>query len=384
MIDHDEPWRGIAPAGATTQRLAQVLVVLLGACGRLSYRTSDASLDGGGEPPRDAALDAIALDAGHDSGRDLDAWHEIDGGGGANVDASGHADAGTDAAAASDAGVDTLCPISREQCNDIDDDCDGRVDEDFRVVATWSDCASPRRTSTITVVGSSWDTADALRSAALVEGGIELSFAINTPGALLLAPELTLGNLLVPPATSSPQAAALPFVGGDPALEPNVNRVAFEVGWDSSFVVYDGPGDDFVVIEQGDPVTEPEAFTVSVRDARTGIWSRRRWEFHDAFSAEDRLFATRYDLAQLGVPRGVIDRIRIESVFGADAAQPDRVTDPRGEGFVIRGDEADWSGASTLLLTAGGSAVPVNLLDADLVWVASLHSLVEPTCCGPS
>ncbi len=375
--------RPTAGARSRGDDLAQLLVIVvaLGACGRIGY-VPDAGTDAGLEArdggidaaidagaPIDAAIDAVGLDAGFDVGLDDaaiddDAYSEID----ANTDATG---------------TDAFCPGVPEQCNGLDDDCDELVDETFRVVASWDVCASPSRTGGVTVVGSSWDASDALRSAMLVEGGIELVFPITTPGALLLAPELTIGNLLVAPPSTSPQGAALPFVGGDTTLEPSVDRVGFEVGFQASFVVYDGLGDDLVVLEQGDPITEPEAYTVAVRDARTGVWSRRRWEFFDGFSDTDLLFATRYDLAQFDLPGGVIDRIRIESVFGADAAMPDRVSAPRGDGFVLRGDDRDWASAETMLLTAGGAPVPVDLLDADLLWVASLHPLVEPTCCVP-
>lgn len=360
-------------------RMPLLALLVLGGCGRIGYR-ADTGPDGATDETTDAALDA-AVAPGTDVG--------IDGGLDATIDAAA-SDAGTEVDAPSeiDADEDALapdafCPGVPERCNGLDDDCDERVDETFTVVARWDACTSPPRSGDVTVVESRWDASDALRSASLVVGGIELVFPITTPGALLLAPEFTIGNLLVAPPSSSPQGAALPFVGGDTALEPNVDRVAFEVAWDTSFVVYDGPGEDFVVIEQGDPITEPEAFTVAVRDARTGVWSRRRWEFFDAFSDTDRLFATRYDLASFDLPGGVIDRVRVESVFGVDAPQPDRVSEPRGDGFVSRGDEATWPSASTMLLTEGGAPVPTDLLDADLVWVASLHPLVEPRCCVP-
>lgn len=354
------------------------MLLAVGACGRVGYRESDAGRDARIDPSIDAAIDpgidtGPAIDAAIDASR-VDAAIDA----GPDDDAFSPIDASTDAP-----GTDASCPDVAEACNGLDDDCDSFVDETFRVVASWDVCASPPRTGDVTVLGTTWDASDALRSAVLVEGGIELVFPTTTPGALLLAPEFSLGNLLAPPGSSSPQSVAMPLVGGDTTLEPNVDRMGFEVGFAAGFVVYDGPGDDFVVLEQGDPITEPEAYTVAVRDARTGTWSRRRWEFFDTFSDTDRMFATRYDLAQFDLPGGVIDRIRIESVFGADAAMPDRVSDARGEGYVLRGDDRDWSSAQTMLLTEGGVPVPVDLLDADLLWVASLHPLVEPTCCVP-
>lgn len=352
-------------------------MLAIGGCGRVQYRTHDGGLDTGAD-------DSSALDGGLDGGGADATTADA-----ASIDAAVIDTASIDAASIDAVSVDARtidarsCTDMPEACNGLDDDCDGRTDETFTVVARWEDCALAPRTSNVTVVGSSWDPADALRSAVLVEGGVEIAVPVTTPGALLLAPEHSIGNLLIPPPSSSPQAVAFPFIGGDPAFEPNLNRTTIEVAWETGYVVYDGPGDDLVILEQGDPVTEPEAFTVAVRDARTGVWSERRWEFFDVFSATDRLFATRYDLAAFGLRDGVIDRIRIESVFGADAAQPDRVTSPSGAGIAVRSGDARYATAHPLLLTEAGGGVPVDLLDADLLWVASLHPIVEPTCCVP-
>jgi len=204
---------------------------------------------------------------------------------------------------------------------------------------------------------------------------------LSTPGVLALDGAFTLGNLLVPSPDTAPRWAPMPSVGGDLSIEPNVDRAALEIDWTASWAVRDGPGDDLVVYEHGDPINEPEAFSVAVHDARTGEWSARRWEFFDVFSATDLLFVTGYDLADFGLPGGVVDRVRIESVFGVAAAMPDRVSDASGQGFVLRAGESGWDTAHLLRLVAGGAGPPTDLLDADLLWVSALHPLVEPSCC---
>lgn len=60
---------------------------------------------------------------------------------------------------------------------------------------------------------------------------------------------------------------------------------------------------------------------------------------------------------------------------------PDRVDDPSGEGFVLRGDEPGWDAAHPLLMTAGGTGYPTALLDTDLLFVVALHPTIAPRCC---
>ena len=99
------------------------------------------------------------------------------------------------------------------------------------MVASWDACSTAPRVASVVVTTLRWDMADALQSATIVEGGLEPAGSLTTPGALLFDPSLTLGNLLVPPASMSPQYFSLPFVGGNAAVEPNVNRVVIEIGW---------------------------------------------------------------------------------------------------------------------------------------------------------
>lgn len=334
--------------------LAIALLSVVAGCGRVGYQqTRAASVD--------APLDASALDAAF----------------------TPMPDAPLDAAITVDAALadDSPCFAVPESCNGLDDDCDLRVDETFTRVARWDACSTLPRMGSVTLATYSWDASDALAGASIVEGGIEYASALTTPGALLLDVTRTLGNLLVTPATSEPRFFAMPFVGGNPALEPGVNRVSLEVSFAEGWTAHDDVGDDLVVYEHGDPITEPEAFAVAVRDARTGMWTAARWEFFDAFADTDRVFATAYDLADFGLPGGVIDRVRIDSVFGIDADVPDRVDSPRGDGFVVRGGDAAWATSSMLRITEGGPGVVIDLLDADMLWVASLHPLVEPACC---
>jgi len=334
--------------------LATALVLVAG-CGRVGYRqTRDASLD--------APLDAASLDTASLDTASLEP--SLDG-------------------APFDAGTlpDTPCFAVLESCNGLDDDCDGRIDETFTRAATWDACITVPRFGSVSLAAYTWNVADALASASIVEGGIEFLGVLSTPGALLLDVPRTLGNLLATSAISEPRYFAMPFVGGNLALEPNVNRTSFEVSFAAGWTARDGVGDDLVIYEHGDPITEPEAFAVAVRDARTGVWTAARSEFFDAFAETDRVFATAFDLADFGLVGGVIDRVRIESVFGFAAAFPDRVDSARGDGFVVRGGSPGWATASTLRLVEGGTGVATNLLDADLLWVAALSPLVEPRCC---
>ena len=334
--------------------LAFALLLVVAGCGRVGYRQTRREVV-------DAPLDASSFDAAF----------------------TPTPDASRDAAAAVDVAVlsDTPCFAVAESCNGLDDDCDTRVDETFTRVASWDACSTVPRVGSVTLATYSWDSADALVGASIVEGGIEYASGLTTPGALLLDVTRTLGNLLVTPATGEPRFFAMPFVGGNAALEPNVNRVSLEVTFAEGWTAHDGVGDDLVVYEHGDPISEPEAFAVAVRDARTGVWSESRWEFFDAFADTDRVFATAYDIADFGLPGGVVDRVRIGSVFGVDASVPDRVDSLRGDGFLVRGGDPAWATASMLRLSEGGPGVAVGLLDADMLWVAALRPLVEPTCC---
>ncbi len=356
------------------RRLATAVLLLHAGCGRIGYRRNDAALEG-----RDASIDT-AIDAFRFDTNTPDVHVSLDA---PLPDANLVSDAPTDAVMSDAFAPDAPCIAVPEACNGVDDDCDGRIDNGFNVVASWDACSTAPRVASVVVSTIAWDMADAVQAASLVEGGLESAGSLTTPGALLFDASRTLGNLLVPPASMSPQYFSMPFVGGNAAVEPNVNRVVIEIAWAAGWAAHDGPGADFVVYEHGDPVTEPEAFAVAVHDARTGTWSRARWQFYNVFNGTDRLFATLYDLADFNLVGGVIDRIRIESIFGMDAAQPDRVTNARGDGFVVRGTDADWAGAHTLALSAGLPGVPVGLLDADVIWVAALHPLVEPRCCVP-
>lgn len=335
--------------------LAISLLLVVAGCGRIGYRQTRRDVV-------DAPLDAASFD----------------------VAFTPTSDVSPDTAVARDVAVlpDTPCFAVVESCNGLDDDCDARIDENFTRVASWDACSTPPRVGSVTLATYSWDAADALVGASIVEGGIEYASGLTTPGALLLDVTRTLGNLLVTPATGEPRFFTMPFVGGNAALEPNVNRLSFEVTFAEGWTARDGVGDDLLVYEHGNPISEPEAFAVAVRDARTGVWTASRWEFFDAFAETDRVFATAYDIADFGLPGGVIDRVRIGSVFGMNADVPDRVDSLRGDGFVVRGGDAAWATASMLRLTDGGPGVVLDLLDADLLWVAALHPLVAPTCCA--
>ena len=270
-----------------------------------------------------------------------------------------------------------------EQCNGLDDDCDGATDETYTVVPTWGGCATAPRGGAVTLLGFTFDAEDAVRDAVIAEGGVEAAQVgtLSTPGGLVLDPARTLANLLLPPATAEARWVPFPAVGGDTAYEPNITRSALESSWSEAWAMRDGPGDDLVVLEHGNPIEEPEAFAISVRDARTGRWSPVRYEHFDEYSDPDRLFATAFDLADFGLAGGIADRVRIHNVFAGDAPEPDRVDDPSGEGFVVRAGDFDYAVSHPLTMTADGPPFPTALLDTDLLFVAALHPTVERRCC---
>lgn len=92
--------------------------------GALSLDASDLPLDGGDSDAReqpDVGVDAPVFDAGE---RDA----SFDAGSDAELDAGADPDSGSDAGMEPDVGPDACEPI--DECNGLDDDCDGFTDED--------------------------------------------------------------------------------------------------------------------------------------------------------------------------------------------------------------------------------------------------------------
>ena len=338
---------------------AAVLCSVAAAACRIGYDPASIS-DGGGGSDTGARLDGAVRDAGDADG----AVVVTDGGGG--LDGGPPPDG---------------CVPALEECNRLDDDCDGAIDETWAVVSSFAECSGPARLTTFDLVAFTWDQADAIRSASVSSGMLEdrpivlspaLPAGIDTSRAVgnLLGYDMPMVTVFVP----------FPETGGDLTIEPNATRVEIELGW-GGFEVPNGPGDDVIVYETGEPITEPEAFAVAFRNARTGVWSAFRYEQPDGFDSGAELFVTAFDLGDFGP--AVADAMRVANVFNAEAASgEDRVTGASGEGVVIRAGEPGWDTASPLL-TPAGAPYATPQLDTDLIYVVSLHPTVAARCCPP-
>ncbi|MBP7951449.1 MAG: PEP-CTERM sorting domain-containing protein [Verrucomicrobiales bacterium] len=237
-------------------------------------------------------------------------------------------------------------------------------------------CAAARvPAASFTVGGYTWDSDNAVTSAAFTEGGPGFfgttSFSEDTR---------SIGKLL-----GYPNAGAV-FVDITNTVT-NTARATVTMDWSAApngALLANGAGDDFVVYETGS-AGAPEAYAVSLRNAQTQVYTPYHFFQASSFDAAAAAFATAFDISDFGAGINQIDRVAIRTIFNSAGPNGgDRVDLLGGSG---QGEVTFDVGAGNFtnrLLEAGpqGSAgeFAASRLDADIVYVVGLHNTVpEPS-----
>ncbi|MEC4895289.1 MAG: PEP-CTERM sorting domain-containing protein [Oscillatoria sp. PMC 1051.18] len=239
------------------------------------------------------------------------------------------------------------------------------------------------RAASFTVGGYTWDEANTVTSAEVVEGDLAFDLGFRTafnPGSSF-DPSKSIGQLLGFE-SGGPSATSVPFPDSNSTEAlPNVDRATIELSW-GGLLLPNFDGEDFVIYEAGS-ATSPEGFSVSVFNTLTNEWTNKRYEFFDSFDQPNGVLATAFDLDDFGLDSdALISAIRITNLFNSEAANgADKVDDPSGEGNVLFAGNAGYEDGFALLNTANGSEYPTGSLDTDLVYLAGLHDIIssEPT-----
>ena len=242
----------------------------------------------------------------------------------------------------------------------------------------------------VTIGGVSFDEANSVQTAAIVEGPVTLGDHSNRNFARFgenfisstashenefahFDRSKSIGRLLGRGGNGD-YARHVSF-GGPAETSPmgNVNRSTIELTWgDRGLVNQKGP--DFVVFESGNY----EVFAVSGRKASSSDFSSFRYQFANDYDKFHGVNVVAFDLSDLGFADGeVCSAIRIRNVFNSMArAGGDRVDNESGQGKVVYPSDPNYKAAFPMRIKAGGRLVNSDELDADIVYVAGLHNLV--------
>ncbi len=155
--------------------------------------------------------------------------------------------------------------------------------------------------------------------------------------------------------------------------QPNKDRLTIELTW-GKHGIKNEQGPDFVVYEVG----SYEAFAVAVRKVGSTEWSHYRYQFAFQSDPAHGVNSVTFDLTSFGVAPGeVVDAIRIRNVFNSESAQgADKVDQPIGEGRVLYPGDIEYITGHKLLSSVRGDEFRTDSLDADIIYVASLHKVV--------
>ena len=213
-----------------------------------------------------------------------------------------------------------------------------KIDADITYVAglqtVLEAAAAPTSEGPFTVADFTWNPANSVSTASMIEGSID-SFFLNAFGQDLNGFDFSqsIGRLLGdrPAQTEFASTPAFPDIATPDSPTPNVDRTIIELTWDGDLLP-NGVGDDLVVYESGFE-ENPEGYLVSVRQVGQSRFSAPRYEFADTFELFDPIsgagvFATGFDLSDFGLAENeLIDAVRIQNLFNLEAdAGADRVT----------------------------------------------------------
>ncbi|MEC4985279.1 MAG: PEP-CTERM sorting domain-containing protein [Oscillatoria sp. PMC 1068.18] len=242
------------------------------------------------------------------------------------------------------------------------------------------------RAASFTVGGYTWDEANTVTTAEVVEGNLASDLGFITsfkPGSDFDASK-SIGQLLGFESGNS-NATSLPFPDSNSTeASPNLDRTTIELTW-GGLLLPNLDGEDFVIYEAGS-ATSPEGFSVSVLNASTNEWTNKRYEFFESFDQGNGVLATAFNLDDFGLDSdGLISAIRITNLFNSEAANgADKVDDSSGQGNVLLAGDAGYEDGYTLLNKPNGNEYPTGSLDADLVYLASLHDVISSETTDPT
>ena len=229
--------------------------------------------------------------------------------------------------------------------------------------------------ASFTVGGFTWDSDNAVTTAAFTEGG---------PGfiAVTTFPEgsRSIGNLV---AGQSPA-----FVDITNTIT-NADRHTITMSWAGAANgsrVPNTPGDDLVIYETGS-AGAPEAYAIAVRDSATSLYSLWHYYKSVSFDVSASAFATPIDLSDFGAGIASIDQLAIRAIFNSAGPNGgDRVDLTGGTGEGVVAFDVGAGNFTNRLLEAGpqgpAGEFAASRLDADIVYVVSLNNTIpapEPT-----
>ncbi|GEM_PF-3211361 len=160
-------------------------------------------------------------------------------------------------------------------------------------------------------------------------------------------------------------------------------RSAYDFTWGAGNGLINNTGDDFTIFENGSSANA-EGFAVSVKKFGSSSFTTFRYEFANSFDPTTQNFngawLTSYNLDSFGLSAGeYITDIRISSIFGTGAANPDLVDNNSGEGTVLLFGDAGYGSGFTLFqsTTTGntGAIHPAASTDADIAHIVGLHGV---------
>lgn len=256
-------------------------------------------------------------------------------------------------------------------------------------------CGGSLRADVFTIAGVAFDTANAVQTAAIVEGTVNIQDNSSKIFARIeqadptspvasssgINPYLTfdrggsIGRLLGRSARKSDDRAR--FISfpekGVPGAIPNKDRVTIELTW-RKFGLPNEDGPDFVIYEVG----SYEGFAVSVRKAGSTLFSPYRYQFAYQSDPTHGVNSVQFDLSSFGVGKGeVIDAIRIRNLFNSEAIDgADKVDGTTGEGRVLYPTDVEYVAGHKLQTGFSANEFSTESLDADLIYAVGLHSII--------
>jgi hypothetical protein len=159
--------------------------------------------------------------------------------------------------------------------------------------------------ATFTVGDFTWDQANSVSTAEIVQGNMDWEAGFTTPfgqGFTEFAPSQSVGQLLGHnPNPNVSSSVPFPDSNGN-QIVPNHHRATIKLTWGNRLLP-NLAGDDFVIYESGNP-DAPEGFSVSVLKSGESEFRTRRYEFADSFDANHLVFGTAFNLDDFGLEAG--------------------------------------------------------------------------------
>ena len=235
------------------------------------------------------------------------------------------------------------------------------------------------------IAGFLFNQINSVTDAVVVEGNLEVDMSSADRFAKTLVDFesfRSVGNLLGYGTDDRAYFVPFPAQNGN-FPEPNTQRVSIELSWSPGIVAVNRPGDDLVLFESGSPGGS-EPFGIRVRATSESQFSGMRYEFPDRFDNTEEVFATGIDFSDFGVPEGgLVDALQVSNIYNSEASAhgtgPDRVSDPSGQGNLLRFGDPGYESGFPLLTGPNAVEPATDKLDTDIVYAVALHPLVNTT-----